>query len=513
MTVDALTDLLGTLRARDVRLHPDGDSLHYDAPEHAMTGDLLERLRTHKAGLLRRLAAHADEPPVESSGPATYFQRRMHAQHHAGRLPAGLNVAQRIELTGPLDVNALGRALTALTARQGTLRCRLVQYGEELVQEVLPVSPVPLPVTDLSTLPPGERGAVDDDWVRRTAGEPFDLAVAPFLRTALLRRGPQEWTFLLVVHHIVIDGWGLDVLLRDLTALYTAALRHPGDAPPTDEQASLPPLAVTYPDVGRWQRDHLSGPRVRELRAYWDEELADAPFDLPLPLDVPRPERHTNRGATVEFTVPPDLSAEVEALARRRDTTVFTVMLSAYGTLLCRLSGRPEVVVACNIANRIRLEHEPLVAPFTNNVPLRLRSGGDGDPVVPVDAAARAFFGAAAHQDHPLALLLEDRAARGRPADDRFPQAVVVMQNQAAPALDLPDVAGEVHDLTVDGMRSEVCLVLVPETDRIRGHLRYARDLFDAATAESWATAYVGLLREAVTEPRAPRATTGPPTT
>lgn len=498
---DATVDeLMGALRVRDVRISADGDVLHYDAPPQAMTDALLERLRRHKRGLLRRLAAEALETPVESSGPATHFQRRMYAQHHASRLPAGLNVAERIELRGALDVDALARAFTALTARQSTLRCRLVGYGDELVQEVLPVTQVHLPVEDVSALPAGERTAATEEWVSRHAGEPFDLSVAPFLRTALLHRGGEEWTLMLVVHHIVIDGWGLGVLLRELAAFYAAALRRPGGAPPTDAEAGLPPLAVSYQDVGRWQRAHLAGPRGHELRAYWRETLAGAPLELRLPLDRPRPERHSNRGGYVEFTVPPDLTARVEDVARARGTTVFTVLLSAYGSLLCRLTGRPEVVVTCNIANRVRLEHEALVGPFANSVPLRLVAGPGGDPNVTVDAAARTFFGAAAHQDYPMFQLTEDLAAAGHPVGDRFPQAVVVMQTQDRPALDLPGVTSEIHDVTVDGMRSEAGLALVPEADRIRCRLRYAKDLFDAATVERWGALYVHLVREACAE-------------
>ncbi|MFR9674496.1 condensation domain-containing protein [Streptomyces sp. TR06-5] len=491
-----LAELVGMLRVRDVRVRADGDALHYDAPPEAVTDDLLERIREHKTELLEWLASGAGGPEVESSGPATYFQRRMHAQHSASRLPAGLNVAQRIELDGPLDPEVLARAFTALTARQATLRSRLVRYGPELVQEVLPVRPVSLPVADLSSAV----GATEEaaaEWLVRHTDEPFELSVAPLWRAALLRRGERAWTLALVVHHIVIDGWGLDVLLRDLAAFFAAARELPAGRIPTGAEAGLAPLAASYPEIGRWQRAHLSGPRLRELRDHWSTALDGAPLRLNLPTDRPRPERHSNRGAGFGFEVGPALAADVEALARARGTTVFTVMLGVYGSLLCRLTGQAEVVVACNIANRVRREHEDVVGPFTNNVPLRLGSGG-GNCRTAIDAAARTFFAAASHQDYPMAMLVEDLAARGTAPGERFPQALIVMQNQAAPELVLPEVDSEVHDVAVDGMRSELCLILVPEADRIRCLLRYARDLFDPGTVERWAESYVALLKEAV---------------
>ena len=141
------------------------------------------------------------------------------------------------------------------------------------------------------------------------AGEPFDLAVAPFVRTALLRTGDVRWTLALVVHHIVIDGWGLGVALRELGAFYAAALRVPAPQPPTDAEAGLRPLTVSYPQVGRWQREYLGEARLEELRGYWTRKLAGASLDLSLPWDRPRPKKPSGQGATVSARIGPDWPA------------------------------------------------------------------------------------------------------------------------------------------------------------------------------------------------------------
>lgn len=493
-----LAELIGHVRAMDIRLGVVDGTLNYDAPPDAVTDDLLARLRQHKPALLRWLADSAGGPPVESSGPATFFQRRMHAQCLASGAPAGFNVAQRVPMTGVLDVDALRRAVTALTARQSALRSRLVAYGGELVQEVMPVVPVELPLTDLRDLSPDERRVAAADRLRRHAEQPFDLAVAPLLRTVLLRLGEQEWVLLLVVHHIVIDGWGLDVLLRELGAFYEAALRTPGHRLPPEGEAGLAPLAVSYADVGRWQREHLSGTRLEQLRAYWGAVLADAPMTLAMPYDRPRPERLSGRGGHVPVRIPRELKDQVDALAREHGATSFTVLLSAFGILLGRLTGQSETVVACNIVGRVRREHEAVVGAFTNNVALRLGRGADGTFAETVEETSRTFFGALDHQDYPLALALADRADREPGGVPPFPQVIVVMQTQGAPVLELPGLVTEVHDIVLDTTPTELFLILVPDADGIEVLLVFATDLFDATTIEGWATAYVELLRQAV---------------
>ncbi len=494
----ALLDLLARLGVLDVRLSADGDALHYDAPGDAVTDDLLALLRTHKPELLRFLAAHAGEPQPESSGPVTFGQRRMHDQCLVSPKPATFNVAQRIELTGRLDVAALSRALTALLRRQSALRTRFTRYGSELVQEVMPLPAVRLDVTDLRQLTAHERERSTGQWLRRHADTPFDLAVAPLLRADLLRTDEASWTLALVVHHAVVDGWGLGVLLSDLGALYAAALRVPGARPPTDDEAALPPLAVSFADAARLQRALLSGPRLDRLRSYWRQALTGAPMIPVLPYDHPRPEQRSGRGGQVSVRLARELTDGIAAVARARGTTVFTVLLSAYGTLLCRLSGQREVVVACNIANRTRQEHEPLVGMFTNNVALRLGTADDDGFTGALAATAQTFFAAADHQEYPLAMLLADGVGHFPPNAPTFPRAIIVMESQGVPVLDLPGLTAQVHDLLLGGSKSDLCLVLTPDDDGIEMVLVYAMDLFEAATGERFADEYTTLLREYV---------------
>lgn len=502
-----LVELIGTLRMLDIRLTADGDSLHYDAPPHVMTDDLLARLREHKTGLLRWLTGGSGQRPVERSGPATFAQRRMYHQQKASTRPAAFNVAQRIPVEGPLNPEVLGRALTALCRRQDALRSRLVEYGTNLVQEVTPSAPIPVPLVDLRDLPERDRKVALSEHALAAASRPFDLEEAPLLRTILMRTGGEEWTLILVVHHIVIDGWGLAVLLSELAALYKAARLSPERGLPDDADAGLAPLTTAYTDVGRWERERLSGAHLQRLRAFWRDWLADAPLDLALPYDRPRPEQLSGRGGTVEVPVPADLTARIEAMAKEHGTTMFVVLLSALGVLLGRLSGQPEVVVACNMANRRQREHEALVGFFGNNVAVRIRVGEAQRFADLIDSTGQAFFAGVDHQGYPIGMLVHDLAPRLADQKIHFPKAIVVMQNQFEPVLNLPGMTAKVHDIAVDGSKYDLTVALACTTDHIMGLFEYSTDVFDTSTIERWGAAYVDLLSQAVDEPsRSPQA-------
>ncbi|WP_244207078.1 condensation domain-containing protein, partial [Caballeronia pedi] len=178
----------------------------------------------------------------------------------------------------------------------------------------------------------------------------------------MLRLAEDEHVLLFTMHHIVSDGWSTGVLVRELAACYTAALRN--------EPVALPPLAVQYADYTLWQRDWLAGAELERQTQYWRNQLAElAPLDLPT--DRPRPAQISGRGATLPFAVSPELYERLNALAKREGVTPFMLLLAVFQALLARLSGQSEVAVGSPIANRTHAQIEPLIGLFVNTLVLR----------------------------------------------------------------------------------------------------------------------------------------------
>jgi len=487
-----LAELLNHLRRNDVRLSLHGRAVNYDAPQDAVTDDLLARLRHHKHELVELLATDTGVE-VEASAPATYAQRRMFGQHVACADPAAFNVALQMDISGSLDPDALARSLDAVIERQRALRTRLLRDGKDVLQEVVRVNTTIMTLEDLTVLPPDEIGSAIDRRIQSIANRPFDMSVAPLLRANLLRTADQDWVLVLVVHHAVFDGWSLSIMMREWSALYAVAMH--GIAP-TERAAGLATMPMHYTDVARWQREYLTGTELDRLRDYWLTALAGSPLTMDLPYDQPRPALLSG-GGIQGCMVPGEIVHRLKRLARDRGTTLYVVLLSAFGLLLGRLCGQDEAVLASTNANRIRREHEPIVGLFANNVILRLRLAQASTFAELIDQTGPIAFAAADHQAMPLGMLTEQLPMVPKP----FPQVVFVVQNLPATELLLSGASVHLRDIPLEASKTDLTFILVPRGDNFEGVFSYHSDLFKDATVATIGRSYVELLDRASRDP------------
>ena len=460
----------------DIQLTTDGAALHYDAPLDAAPG-CAERLRRHKSELIEWLTT-PDSDGVCSRHPLSYYQVRQWTRHTQHPDPSIYNVRWEVELDGPVRPAALADALTALVARHEALRTRFVRRGGQVVAEVMSPTAVALPVMEKSDPRPS------------TVDSAFDLTVAPLLRAALVRRGADAWTLLLVLHHLACDHTTLAILLDDLSALYR------GD-----------PLGdpVPYAGFARWERRTLDDPGERErLLRYWRANLAGAELRPPLPTDRPRPAVRSGRGAEHRFTVDGDVVRNVDAVARRCGGTRYTVLCAAFALLLGRLTGRTDVVVISSSTSRTRREDERAVGVFTDALALRVRLDRAATLADLVGEVGRTVFAALDNRPMPLAVLVADLEAAPAadpdavPAPEGTPPVPTVLFTVLGGDPPVPHLPG-VTATVVPGppatvARMELYLTVQPYQGGLLGSVEYATDLFDAATVERWSARFARLL-------------------
>ncbi|HEV3456768.1 MAG TPA: amino acid adenylation domain-containing protein, partial [Thermoanaerobaculia bacterium] len=421
------------------------------------------------------------------------------------------NEPRALRLRGRLDVAALAGSLAEIRRRHEVLRTRFAAPGSGVVA-VADVEVAPereLPVVDLGRLPGRRRTALAERLVAAEARRPFDLGAGPLLRTALLRlapagvrRGPSvrrgrrsrdepdEHVLLLTTHHIVSDGWSLEVLARELAAGYAA--RVAPAAPP-----SLPALPIQYADFARWQREWLSGETLAAELAFWREQLAGArgmPPHLELPLDRPRLAVASARGARRTQALPPALAGELAALGPRHGATLFMTLLAAFDALLSRYSGQTDLAVGTVVANRGRLETENLVGLFVNTLVLRVDLGGDPDVGELLGRVRQTALGAYAHQDVPFDKLVGELGASRGPAESPFFQTVLAI-HAAPPPLALPGVAVEVLEPYSGTAKFDLSLAVAKTAaGGLSCSWTWRTDLLDAATVERLGSHWRNLL-------------------
>ncbi|HEU0051733.1 MAG TPA: amino acid adenylation domain-containing protein, partial [Longimicrobium sp.] len=343
-------------------------------------------------------AARTELPPIERVDrgerlPLSFAQARLWFLERLHDLGGTYHIPTQVRLGGELDRGALRRALDEILARHEALRTTFVEVEGEPVQRIALVeeSRFHLLEHDLG----GHPDAAAE--LRRLAAEeadaPFDLEQGPLIRGRLVRLAEHDHVLLLTMHHIVSDGWSMEVLTRELGALYDAF--HRGEANP------LPPLPVQYADYAAWQRRWVDGDVLQAQAEYWKEALAGVPELLELPTDRPRPARQDHAGSTVAIDLGEELTAGLKALGQRHGTTLFMTLLAGWAAVLGRLSGQHEVVVGTPSANRGRAEIEGLIGFFVNTLALRVDLSERPTVAGLLEQVKRRALGAQHHQDIP----------------------------------------------------------------------------------------------------------------
>jgi amino acid adenylation domain-containing protein len=435
------------------------------------------------------------------SGPAplSFAQQRLWFLDRLEPGGSAYNLAGGIRLAGDLDAEALAAALSEVVRRHEVLRTSFVEADGSAAQVVAPPSGILLPRVDLSGRPDVEAALEEAAGIE--AQRPFDLARGPLLRCLLVRLGERQHALVLVVHHIVFDGWSFGVLIRELGRLYAAFAA--GCPSP------LPEIPIQYADFAIWQREWLQGRELERQLGWWKELLAGAPAVLELPVDRPRPSalaEPTRRGGRVSLAIPAELRERLEAAGRRLGLTPFMACFSAFLVLLARTSGQEDLVVGTPVAGRSLPETEDLVGLFANTLALRGRVEGTATLGQVAGRVRELALGAFAHQELPFEKLVNELQLDRDLARSPLFQVLFILQNAPRPDWDLPGLA--VSPLTVDSGQTPFGLVLtlVPHAgdhSGLEARVHFDRDLFDDATILRLAGRYRTLLESIAEAPAA----------
>lgn len=422
--------------------------------------------------------------------PLSYAQQRLWLLDRLHGGGASYSAPLALRLHGSVDTAALAASLTDLVARHESLRTRFPVVDDVPYQQVIEPTPGQPGLTVLTA----EEETVIDDLVRE-ASEPFDLAVDLPIRARLFVLSDSESVLLLVLHHIVCDGWSLAPLMRDLALAYQA--RCQGREPDWE------PLPVQYRDYTAWQQELLGredDPHSlisAELR-YWRAALDGLAPELALPTDRPRPARPTHRGALVPFHLDRGLAGRVRALAAAHRTTVFMVLQAAVLVILHRWGAGNDLAVGTPVAGRTDEAMDDLVGFFVNTLVLRTDVSGDPSFAELLDRVRETDLAAYAHQDLPFERLVEViNPPRSLSRHPLF-QVNVVLQSNAPAELVLHGLRVSTAPVRIERAKFDLTFAFVERHDNAAGgidaNVEYAVDLFDEQTAETLARALARVL-------------------
>ncbi|WP_041234093.1 condensation domain-containing protein [Cylindrospermum stagnale] len=336
--------------------------LHCNAPKGALIPDIRAELAERKDEIIAFLQKTSLVStftleliqPISRNGtiPLSLNQQRLWFLHQIEGGSTTYNEFFAVSIKGLLQISHLEQSLQEIIQRHEVLRTTFPNQDGYPIQAIAPSLAITLPIVNLQALPKVEQSALIQQLSKQVQ-RPFDLANGPLLRFTLVQLEREFYVFLLCIHHIVYDAWSIGVFIQELSSLYKASC--------AGVPSSLPKLLIQYADFAVWQRQWLSGEVLKTQLSYWLSQLHDAPSQLQLPTDRPRPSVQTYQGTTQNFSLNTELTQKLQSLSRESGTTLFMTLLAAFATLLYRYSGESDILIGSPIANRNRSEIESLI--------------------------------------------------------------------------------------------------------------------------------------------------------
>jgi amino acid adenylation domain-containing protein len=467
-------------------------------PEHA--GSRISELSPRKRAALKQFlsgsgvrAAPIAVIPREGEIPLSFAQQRLWflEQLEPGR--SIYNVPAVVRIRGALDLEILAWSFQKLVRRHESLRTSFRAVDGRPVQAVAAEMELAPDVRDLSALAVSEREAKAWEVAREETNRAFDLARGPLLRVAVLRLAPEEALVVFVMHHIACDARSLEVLLRDVTAYYMAAVAG-------GREPALPALRCQYADFSAWQRKYLEGEVLERQLSYWRRQLEGlAPLEVPA--DYARPAMQSFRGARESMALPDAFCDRLRAFSRQHDVTLFMTMLAAFQTLLHRYTGQDDIAVGTPIAGRTRPETRELIGFFVNTLVMRTDLSGDPTFAELLGRVRETALGAYDHQHLPFERLVEELRPPRDPSRSPLFQVMFTSDGFQYRNRHIGDLTVEFLEVEPRTARFDLTLAMVEWDGGLKLRMDYSTDLFEAATARRMLGHFRTLLEAAIDDP------------
>jgi amino acid adenylation domain-containing protein len=402
------------------------------------------------------------------------------------------NESSSLYINGPLDVTALCEAIQEVVNRHEALRTTFSADGD--YQLIHPTLAVDVPLADFSHLDSLTRETQLGEWLAAEVQQPFDLTQWPLVRFRLVKLDEQRHVLTRTMHHIIGDGWSAGIILRELSALYTAK---------TQGIARQLPTPVQFSEYVELQERERLGPRRAASEAFWTEKFADGGPALELPTDHARPRVQTHKGARERLTLGEELCDELKSLSRSQGCTLFVTALAAFKVLLHRLSGQNDIVVGIPSAGQAAMNNAYLVGYCINLLPIRSRLAADitfSDYLADVRAEVVNAF---EHRNYPYSKLVE-KSELTRDVSRAPIVSVIFNLDKSASRINFAGLEAEVASNAPSSAKFEIYLNISEKEDKLLLEWDYNTDLFEPTTMRRWMAHYRTLLEGAAADPARP---------
>ena len=456
---------------------------------HPTVGELAFHITEHQVGSLLPSIQLADRRKLM---PLSYSQERLwfidqlegSSQYH---IPAA------IRLKGTLDKKALGSALAEVVNRHETLRTVFLENNDGVYQEIKAKHQWELKITELESIE--EKHISVHEYIADNIATPFNISKDQLLRAELIVIDNNEFVLFIVMHHIISDGWSLQVIMREVAELYNARQNN--------RDPILPELHIQYADYAVWQRKYLSGEILEHKLTYWKNKLQSA-TPLQLPTDKERPAVQTTNGLAYTFTIPDQISVRLQNISQESGTTMFMSLLAVFKVLLHRYSGQQEIIVGSPVSNRQMQEVENLVGFFVNTLVLRTTINPGDTFRSLLQQLGNSALDDYQKQDVPFEKIVEAVVRERDMSRNPLFQVMFIFENELTAAGErtrLDGIRMSAEPMIQRSSKFDLSLFISEFNGSYNASFEYNTDLFETTTIERMAVHFTELLRSITSSP------------
>jgi len=354
---------------------------------------------------------------------------------------------------------------------------------------------------DLTASPENGRGEQTLARIVDEARRPFDFRKGPLLRVSLFRMGEQEHALLLVIHHIISDGWSVGIILNELSTFYNSYM--------TQTVPALPELPVQFADFAHWQRELLESGESSDWLPHWSERLRGCRFSLSLPLDFLRPKSSSRRGARRSMALEKSLYESLKEMSHRQSVTLFVTLLAAFKALLYYYCNQEDIVIITPIANRELIETIGIVGCLRNLLILRTSLQGNLQFKDLIQRVESVWLDAYAHRHVPLGKIIENLQPK-KPKNNAplFP-AMFAFQSFPAEAPNLEGLSSFIVEVPLEMSNRDLTLYVDAYGEDLVCAFEYDAELFRAETIADMLETFNRILKNIARFPDQPLSSIG----
>jgi amino acid adenylation domain-containing protein len=428
---------------------------------------------------------HAPAPAAESRFPLSFAQERMWFLYRLAPANASYHVGMALRCVGMLDAEGLHWALSGVVRRHDVLRTVFGEHEGISYQRVDDSFDLNFEIIDLEPEQLSE-------FCRAEAIKPFCLESAPGIRAVLLRLSEHDHVLQITLHHIISDGWSINILLFETVQLYEAFL--------SGSMRSLPPLQLQYRQFAAEERAALLKNEMESDLTYWRKQL-EGMVPTQLPADRTPRSGQTNLGNKLSLSLHSELFGRIQELSRKEGLTLFMVLVAGLQIVMARWMGQEDIAVGTAVANRKSAEQESLIGLFVNT--LVIRTSLSGNPTVRelCKRVRHVCLGAYAHQDLPFdSLVIELNPERNLKRNPLF-QTMFTLENAPEPHVQLPGLRLEPMVLDWGASAFDMALSVWEAKGRLEGWLEFSTGIFEAPTMKRFWEHWGHILRDMANDP------------